>query len=163
MARTDVKKSDRNRYQVSSEVPTTESYFLREACHLHFSILQTKQRLHSLAERKVSIDTKQKTLFNSHKLKSQQLSDQVEKELRLFKVKLDELQSMAKNDPCFQAVPEILQYRMMSLTKDYAKCLEQRKKSMIAVEEKRIEFSFTNGMTPGSLAEPSFLEQYDHT
>lgn len=159
-SRADIRKSDRNRYQLGSEIPTSESYFLQEACHLYFSILQSKQKLNSLIERKSYPDTKQKTFFNSHKLKSQQLSDQVEKELRLFKVKLDEMLPMAKDDVCFLAVREILQYRVMNLTKDYAKCLEQRKKSMIAVEEKRSEFSFTSGMTPGSLSEPSFLEQY---
>mmetsp|Transcript_13020 Transcript_13020/g.24201 ORF Transcript_13020/g.24201 Transcript_13020/m.24201 type:complete len:175 (+) Transcript_13020:313-837(+) len=74
-------------------------------------------------------------------------------------MKLDEMTTMAKDDICFTAVLEILQFRVMNLTKDYGKCLEQRKKSMLAVEEKRNEFSFTNGMTPGSLSEPSFLEQ----
>lgn len=139
----------------TSDIPTAQSYFLKETCSLHFQLIEADRKLKTLSSL-----TKQTSLFNNQNQQIQTLTEKIQDSIKVCQIKLEELQKDQMQGQHVETIKEILNQRLLELSKQFQSLLQTRTQKLRQNEAKKSQLGFTSQLEVSSREVPSFLERY---
>ena len=137
----------------AQEVTTVEGHFVKQACAVHFQMMETQRTLSTLSEL-----TRQSSLFNNQSSRIQQLSQQVEDSVRALSVQVNEIGSVEAGNACAEHIKDILQQKLIQLSREFKKHLERRSRMMKENESKRSSLTASSDVTISVCSKPTFMD-----